>query len=161
MAFYWSLSDSKSPRVFRTLLSIPADLNEAEVWMVSILPLISNCSNHLSKPFGTVPRALTTTTSHLCSTFFFVLLQVLRIYLFIHVLIFSLCGKPELQNQLDDKLSLSLSLSLSLTFKKNFLFFSTRSGLLARIRNSFVCQNPGEFYSSHCLRQILICTYTI
>ena len=55
VVFYWSLSDSKSPQVFRTL-SILADLNNA-VWMVLIFPLISNFSSLSSKPFGTVPSA--------------------------------------------------------------------------------------------------------
>ena len=35
MVFHWSLSDSKSPQVFRTLLCILADLNNAVVWPVS------------------------------------------------------------------------------------------------------------------------------
>ena len=41
MVFHWSLSDSKSPYVSRTLLSILADLNDAIVWMVSTRPPIS------------------------------------------------------------------------------------------------------------------------
>ena len=41
MVFLWSLSDSKSSQVSRTLLSILASLNNAEVWMVSTRPLIS------------------------------------------------------------------------------------------------------------------------
>ena len=45
MVFYWSLSDSKSPQVSRTFLSILADLITAVVWMVSILPLIFNSSS--------------------------------------------------------------------------------------------------------------------
>ena len=40
MVFHWSVSDSKSPQVSRTLLSIRADLNNAVVWMVSTHPLI-------------------------------------------------------------------------------------------------------------------------
>ena len=41
MVFHWSLSDSKFPLFFTTLLSILADLNHAIVWVVSIYPLIS------------------------------------------------------------------------------------------------------------------------
>ena len=44
MVFHWSLSDSKSPQVSRTLLSILAVLNNAVVWMVSTRPLISKSS---------------------------------------------------------------------------------------------------------------------
>ena len=42
MVFHWSLGDSKSPWVSRTLLSILADLNNAVVWMVSTRLLISS-----------------------------------------------------------------------------------------------------------------------
>ena len=38
MIFHWCLSDSKSPQVYRTLLSILTNLNNAVVWIVSILP---------------------------------------------------------------------------------------------------------------------------
>ena len=39
MVFHWSLSDKKSRKVPRTLLSIQADLNNAVVWMISARPL--------------------------------------------------------------------------------------------------------------------------
>ena len=52
MVFHLSLSDSKSPRVFRIPLSILADLNNAVVWMVSSLLLISTSSSPFSKPGG-------------------------------------------------------------------------------------------------------------
>ena len=40
MVFHWSLSDSKSPQVSRTLLSIQVDLNTAVFWMISTRPCI-------------------------------------------------------------------------------------------------------------------------
>ena len=49
MIFYRSLSDSKSPQLSRTLLSILADLNNAVVWTVSTRPVISKS---LCKLFG-------------------------------------------------------------------------------------------------------------
>ena len=55
--FHYNLSDSLSPLVFRTLLSILANLNNA---VIQILPPFSNCFNPLSKPLGTVPRTPTT-----------------------------------------------------------------------------------------------------
>ena len=55
--FYWSLSDSKSPQVFRTLLSILAVLNNAVVWMVSTRPPTSKSSSPFSNPLVTVPNA--------------------------------------------------------------------------------------------------------
>ena len=57
MVFYWSLSDSKSPQVSRTLLSILAVLNNAVVWMVSTRPPISKSSSPFSNPLVTVPNA--------------------------------------------------------------------------------------------------------
>ena len=38
MVFHWRLSDSKSPQISRTLLSILAVFNNAVVWMVSTRP---------------------------------------------------------------------------------------------------------------------------
>ena len=45
MVFHWSLSDSKSPQVSRTRLSILAVLNNAAVWMVSTQPPTSKSSS--------------------------------------------------------------------------------------------------------------------
>ena len=50
MIFYWSLSESKSPQVSRTLLSILAVLNNPVVWMVSTRPPTSNSSSPFSNP---------------------------------------------------------------------------------------------------------------
>ena len=79
MIFHWSLSNSKSPQVSRTLLSILADLSNAivwmvlrpllsiqfklcnaVVWMVSICPLIPKSSIPFTNPLGIVPCPPTT-----------------------------------------------------------------------------------------------------
>ena len=52
-----SLSDSMSPQVSRTLLSILADLNNVLVWMVSIRPLIFKSSSPFNNDLMTVPKA--------------------------------------------------------------------------------------------------------
>ena len=57
MVFNWSLSDSKSPEVSRTLLSILAVLNNAVVWMVSTRPPTSKSSSPFVNPLVTVPNA--------------------------------------------------------------------------------------------------------
>ena len=57
MVFHWNLSDSKSPQVSKTLLSILAVLNNAVVWMVSTRPPTSNSSSPFSNPLVTVPNA--------------------------------------------------------------------------------------------------------
>ena len=60
MVFHWSLSDSMSPQVSRTLLSILAVLNNAVVWMVSTRPPTSKSFSPFNNPFLTVPNAPTT-----------------------------------------------------------------------------------------------------
>ena len=57
MVFHWRLSDSKSPQVSRTLLSILIVLNSAVVWMVSTRPPTSRSSSPFSNPLVTVPNA--------------------------------------------------------------------------------------------------------
>ena len=57
MVFYWSLSDSNSPHVSRTFLSILVVLNNTVVWMVSSCPPTSKSSSPFSNPLVTVPKA--------------------------------------------------------------------------------------------------------
>ena len=51
-SFHWSQRDSKSPQVSWTLLNVLADLNNAVVWVFSILPLISSSTSLSSKFLG-------------------------------------------------------------------------------------------------------------
>ena len=60
MTFHWSLSDSKSPKVSRALLSFLINLYNAVVCIKSILPLISNSSSLFSRPLRIVPSMPTT-----------------------------------------------------------------------------------------------------
>ena len=57
MVFLWSLSNSKSPQVSRTLLSILVILNNSVAWMVSTHPPTSKSSIPFSNPLVTVPNA--------------------------------------------------------------------------------------------------------
>ena len=57
MVFHWSLSDSESPQVSRSLLSILAVLNNAVVWMVSTRLRTSKFSSPFNNPLVTVPKA--------------------------------------------------------------------------------------------------------
>ena len=56
MVFHWSLSDSKSPQVSRTLLSILTILNNAVVFMVSTRPPTSKSSSLFSNPLIIVSK---------------------------------------------------------------------------------------------------------
>ena len=72
MVFHWNLSDSKSPEVSRTLLSILAVLNNVVVWMVSTRPPTSKSSSPFSNPLVTVPNApITIGTIVTCMFHFF------------------------------------------------------------------------------------------
>ena len=57
MVFHWRLSDSKSPQVSRTLLSILAIFNNAVVWMVFTRPPTSKSSRTFNNPLLAVPKA--------------------------------------------------------------------------------------------------------
>ena len=57
MVFQWSLNDSKSPQVSRTLLSILAVLNNVVVWMVSTRSPTSKSSSPFSNSLVIVPNA--------------------------------------------------------------------------------------------------------
>ena len=73
MVFHRSLSDSKSPQVSRTLLSILADDNYVVVWMTSTRSLISKSSSPFNNPSVTVPRASITISinfTFMCQSFF-------------------------------------------------------------------------------------------
>ena len=116
VVFHFSLSDNKSTPISKALLSILADLNHAVVWVVSILPLISNSSSFLSKYLGTVPSAPTTigiTDTLMFSSFFIVLRQGLDICscFFVFLLLFS--GPQEQQNLQDCNFSFFFSFFFS------------------------------------------------
>ena len=83
MVSHKSLSDSKSPQVPRTLLSILADLNNAVVWMISICPHISKSFSPCTNPLVTVPRAPITVNFIFHSFFQFPSKVQVLIFLFI------------------------------------------------------------------------------
>ena len=56
MVFHWSLSDSNSPQVSGTFLSILAVLDIVAIWMVSTLPPTSKFSSPFNNPLVTVPK---------------------------------------------------------------------------------------------------------
>ena len=134
MVFHWSLSDSKSPQVFRTLLSILAVFNNAVVWMVSTRPPTSKSSRLFNNPSVTVPKAPTTIGIIFAFTFrsFFNSLARSRIFsLFSHSVSFILWSAGKAKSKI-----------LQILF---FLLIIIRSGLLAEIRWS-VCMSEHYYY---------------
>ena len=70
MIIYWSLSESKTLQVIRTLLSILTDLNNAVVSTVSTEPLISMSSNLFVNTLQIIPSAPITVGITVTFTFY-------------------------------------------------------------------------------------------
>ncbi len=99
MVFHWSLSDSKSPQVFRTLLSILAVFNNAVIWMVSTRPPTSHSSKLFNNLLVTVPKAPITigiiVTFMFCSFFNSLCKVEVLISLFTFLQIYSVVSKVD------------------------------------------------------------------
>ena len=136
MIFHWSLSDSKSPQVSRTLLSILGNLNNAVVWMVSTHPLISKSSSPFINPLSTVPRTLITIGMNI--TFMF------------HSFFNSLVKSRYLS-------FFSLSFNFTLSTILQVLFFEDYYKVWSRLGDPFVSQNPRGVCASHSQDRFLGC----
>ena len=120
MVSLWSLSESKSPQVSSTLLSILVNLNNAVVLMLSTRLLISKSSSPCTNPLVTVPRALI--VIGITVTFMFhTLLNSLARFKYLFLFQFFLCDQLEQQSPQFGKVLF-------------FLLIITRSGRLAEIR---------------------------
>ena len=128
MVFHWKLSDSKSPQVSRTLLSILTVFNNAVAWMVSNRPPTSKSSRPFNNLLVTVPKAPITIgiiVTFMFHSFFSILLQGRGTYLSFHIVSVLFCGQPGQQNRQFCRFP----------FFFFFFFFMIiiRSGLLAEI----------------------------
>ena len=140
MVFHWRLSDSKSPQVSRTLLSILAVFNNAVVWMVSTQPPTSKSSSPFSNPLVTVPKAPITIgfiVTFMFHSFFISLGRSRYLSFFSHSFSFILWSAGTAKWTI-----------LLILF---FLLIIIRSSLLAEIRRSCVCQSPIGVYACHFL----------
>ena len=150
--FFWILSESKTPQVSTTLLSILADLNNAVDGWVSTCPLISKSSSPCTNTLVTVLSAPIITGITVTFTFhsFSSSLAKSR-YLFLFLLSFSFI------------LRVYYSAIFLFFFFFFFFFFLLSLGLVVwlRLEDPFVSQNPREVYASHFSGQMLGCTYTI
>ena len=82
MVYHLSLSDSKSPLVSRTLLSILADLNNTVIWMVTTQTPNSNSSSPLPTLWGSFQVHQLQLVSQLPSYSLVFLLFSSKVYLF-------------------------------------------------------------------------------
>ena len=150
MIFLWGLSDSKSPHVSMTLLSILADLSNAVVLMVSARLPISNSSGSLNQPLGIVMRASFTVGISLTfrfNSFLSFLAKSKNLFLLLLSLIFT---------QWSTWIGKVYYSAGSL-----FLLTITMSGLLAEIRWSIRIPNSQRFCGSYSLGWFTGWVYTI
>ena len=127
MVFHWSLSDSKSPQVSRTLINILAVLNNAVIWIISTRPPNSKFSKPFNNPLVTAPKApitIGTIVTFMFHSFFNYLASSMYISFFSNSFSFILWSAGRAKSTI-----------LQILF---FLLITIRSGLLAEIRWS-VC----------------------
>ena len=136
------MSDSKSPQVSRTLLSILTDLNNAVVWMVSTCPFISKSSSLFINLLVTVPRApiiIGISVTFMFQFFFSSLASWRYLYPSFHFLLILLCG------QLGQQSPQFYKFSFFFFFFFFFLLVIIRSGHLAEIRGYVSMSKSQEF----------------
>ena len=148
MAFPWSLSDSKSPQVSMTLLSILANFNNTVVWMLFPRSLISESSSPYTNLLMTVPSLPLTI--------------VIAITFIFHIFFSSLARSRFLSLFL---LSFSFTLWSAGTVKSTprqilvcrFCWLSLGLVVWLRLVDLFVSQTPKLFRAFHFLGEILGC----
>ena len=148
--FHWSLSDSKSSHVSRTLLIILAVLNNVVVLMVSTPPPTSKSSSRFSNPLVTVPNAPITigiiVTCMFHSFFQFPSKVEVLILLFTFFLFYSVVSR-------DSKVD-NLASSLFCWYLLGLVFW-------LRLGDPCVCQSPIGVYVCYFRGQVLGYAYTI
>ena len=158
MVFHWSLSDSKSPQVSRTLLGILAVLNNVVVWMVSTRPPTSKSSSPFSNPLVTVPNApitISVIVTCMFHTFFNSLARSRYLSYFSHSFSLILWSAGIAKSRILQV--------LFFLFSFFFFFCLLTLGLVfwPRLGDPFVCQSPIGVYVCYFLGQVLCCAYTI
>ena len=148
MVFYWSLSDSESLQVSRTLLSILVDLNDTVVWIASSSSFISNSSSPFINPLVTVPRATITTGVNVTFKFhsFFQFPNKVEVF----ILLFTIF-----------QFYFVVSRNSKVHNFASSLFFLVGLVVWLRLSDPFVCQNPRRVWVCNSPGQMLGCAYTI
>ena len=138
MGFHWSLSDSKSPQISRTLLSTLVNLNNAGVWSVSAPN--SNAFRPFSINLETVPIApviIGITVTLMFYRFFSYLTMSKNLSIFSHLFYFhcAVCN--------NGKISKTANFLFSFSFLFSFILINTGSDLLTEMRWS-VCDSKSQ-----------------
>ena len=126
MVFHWSLSDSKSPQVFRTRLRILAVPSNAIIWIVSTRLPTFKSSRPFNNPLVIVPKAPITIGAIVTFMFHSLFNSLARsryLSFFTHSFRFILWSAGTAKSTI-----------LQILFFFFFLLIIIRSGLLARIR---------------------------
>ena len=150
MVFHWSLSDSKSPQVSRTLLSILAVLNNVVVWIVSTCLPTSKSSRPFSNPLVNVPNTPITIgiiVTCMFHSFFNSLARSRYLFFFSHSFSFILWSARTAKSTILQVL-FCCWLLLGLVFWR-------------RLGDPCVCQSPIGVYVCYFLGQVLSFAYTI
>ena len=151
MVFLWSLSDSKSPQISRTLLNNLAVLDNVVVSMVSTRLPTSKSSSLFNNPLVTVPNA-PITIDIIVTIMFHIFFQFpskveVLILLFTFFQFYSVVSRDR---KVDNYVS-----SLSFCWLLWGMVFWLRLG------DPCVCQGPIGVYVCYFLGEVLGCTYTI
>ena len=149
MAFYWSMNDSKSPQVSRTLPNILAILNNADIWIISTRPLTSKSSKPFNNPLVTAlrtPKTIGTIVTIMFHSYFNSLARSMYLSFFSHSFSFILW----------------LAGTAKLTILR-FFFYWLLKGLVfwPRLCDPFVCQSPTGVYVCHFVGRVLGRAYII
>ena len=149
MVFHWSLSDSRSPQISRTLLSILAVFNNVVVWMVTTRPPTSKSYSPFSNPLVTVPNAPIIIGIIVACMFhrFFLFPSKAEASFFSHSFSFILLLAGT-TNSIISQVPFFCWLLLSLVF-------------WPRLGDLCVCQSPRGVYVSYFLGQVVDWAYTI
>ena len=164
MVSHWSLRESKSPQISRTLLSILADLTNAVIWMVSTYLLLSKSSSPFANLRGLFQVHQLQLVSPSGSVAASALWQGPDIYPSFCLLLILLIGPPERQSPLFSRFSFYLFIFfiyLIFFFFCDYIlvmfFFFLVIIVKLRLGDSFVSQNPRELFVSHSPVKIQVC----
>ena len=147
MVVHWSLSDSKSRQVSRTLLSILAVLNNVIVWTVSTPPPTSKSFSPFRNPLVTIPNSPITISIIVTCMFYRFFFNSLASSRYLSFLSQCFSGQPGQKNRQFCNFSFFGWIILGLIF-------------WLRLGDLCVCQSPIGAYVCHFLGQLLVCAYT-